>query len=180
MTMPTAPISRCPPVDMMVGMSRLLDDYGLDVWIWYPAMDRDYSDPGDGGRGAQGMGRGLPQAAARRRGFRARRRPGPYSASCLDAFPRQGHRGASSQPSPGHALGLSAGIQPGLAGRVPDDPQGRAPLAGRRRARAAGADQHGRPAQGRARSDIRSGPIRISPTASSASFRCPTGTWPSR
>jgi len=34
-----------PPMEMMVGMSRLLDDYGLDVWIWYPAMDRDYSDP---------------------------------------------------------------------------------------------------------------------------------------
>ena len=34
-----------PPLEMMIGMSRLLDDYGLDVWIWYPAMDRDYSDP---------------------------------------------------------------------------------------------------------------------------------------
>jgi hypothetical protein len=34
-----------PPMDMMVGMSRLCADYGLDVWIWYPAMDRDYSDP---------------------------------------------------------------------------------------------------------------------------------------
>jgi len=34
-----------PPLEMMVGMSRLLDAYGLDVWIWYPAMDRDYSDP---------------------------------------------------------------------------------------------------------------------------------------
>jgi hypothetical protein len=34
-----------PPLEMMVGMSRLLDDYGLDVWIWYPALDRDYSDP---------------------------------------------------------------------------------------------------------------------------------------
>lgn len=34
-----------PPMDMMVGMSRLCDDYGLDVWIWYPAMDRDYSSP---------------------------------------------------------------------------------------------------------------------------------------
>jgi hypothetical protein len=33
------------PMEMMVGMSKLLDDYGLDVWIWYPAMDRDYSDP---------------------------------------------------------------------------------------------------------------------------------------
>jgi hypothetical protein len=34
-----------PPLEMMVGMSRLLDAYGLDVWIWYPAMDKDYSDP---------------------------------------------------------------------------------------------------------------------------------------
>jgi hypothetical protein len=33
-----------PPMEMMVGMSRLCADYGLDVWIWYPAMDRDYSD----------------------------------------------------------------------------------------------------------------------------------------
>jgi hypothetical protein len=34
-----------PPLEMMTAMSKLLDDYGLDVWIWYPAMDRDYSDP---------------------------------------------------------------------------------------------------------------------------------------
>lgn len=34
-----------PPMEMMVGMSKLLDDYGLDVWIWYPAMDADYSKP---------------------------------------------------------------------------------------------------------------------------------------
>lgn len=32
------------PIEMMIGMSRLADEYGLDVWIWYPAMDRDYSD----------------------------------------------------------------------------------------------------------------------------------------
>ena len=34
-----------PPMDMMTGMSGLCADYGLDVWIWYPAMDADYSDP---------------------------------------------------------------------------------------------------------------------------------------
>ena len=34
-----------PPLQMMAGMSKLADDYGLDVWIWYPAMDKDYSDP---------------------------------------------------------------------------------------------------------------------------------------
>jgi len=34
-----------PPMQMMSEMSRIANDYSLDVWIWYPAMDRDYSDP---------------------------------------------------------------------------------------------------------------------------------------
>jgi hypothetical protein len=34
-----------PPEEMMVEMSRIADKYGLDVWIWYPAMDPDYSKP---------------------------------------------------------------------------------------------------------------------------------------
>ncbi|MBI3681603.1 MAG: hypothetical protein HY235_14570 [Acidobacteria bacterium] len=34
-----------PKMETMIGMSRIIDDYGLDVWVWYPAMDRDYSDP---------------------------------------------------------------------------------------------------------------------------------------
>jgi hypothetical protein len=34
-----------PPMEMMVGMSKLLDDHGLDVWIWYPALDKNYADP---------------------------------------------------------------------------------------------------------------------------------------
>ncbi len=34
-----------PQIDMMIGMSRICDEYGLDVWIWYPALDRDYNDP---------------------------------------------------------------------------------------------------------------------------------------
>jgi hypothetical protein len=34
-----------PPLRMMTEQSRLADAYGLDVWVWYPAMDRDYSDP---------------------------------------------------------------------------------------------------------------------------------------
>jgi hypothetical protein len=32
-------------IEMMAGMSRICDDYGLDVWVWYPAMDEDYSNP---------------------------------------------------------------------------------------------------------------------------------------
>jgi hypothetical protein len=33
-----------PPMEMMQGMSRLADIYGLDVWTWYPAMDKGYSN----------------------------------------------------------------------------------------------------------------------------------------
>jgi hypothetical protein len=40
-----SPLFPRPPMEMMVEMSRLADDYGLDVWIWFPAMDPDYSDP---------------------------------------------------------------------------------------------------------------------------------------
>jgi hypothetical protein len=34
-----------PPMDMMVAMSQLASDYGLEVWVWYPAIDKDYTDP---------------------------------------------------------------------------------------------------------------------------------------
>jgi hypothetical protein len=34
-----------PQIEMMAGMSKICDDLGLDVWIWYPAMDEDYSNP---------------------------------------------------------------------------------------------------------------------------------------
>lgn len=34
-----------PKMETMIGMSSILDSYGLDVWVWYPALDKDYSDP---------------------------------------------------------------------------------------------------------------------------------------
>ncbi len=34
-----------PKVEMMVEMSRILADYGLDVWIWFPVLAGDYKDP---------------------------------------------------------------------------------------------------------------------------------------
>lgn len=43
--LPDSPHFPLPPARMMVEMSRIADSYGLDVWIWYPAMARDYSDP---------------------------------------------------------------------------------------------------------------------------------------
>ena len=51
-----SPLFPLPPMQMMIEMSRLLDEYGLDVWIWYPAMDPDYSDPQDGRVRAQRNG----------------------------------------------------------------------------------------------------------------------------
>jgi len=41
---PDSPHFPKPPMEMMVGMSQVADDYGLDVWIWYPCLDKDYSD----------------------------------------------------------------------------------------------------------------------------------------
>ncbi|MDQ1255834.1 MAG: hypothetical protein QG656_428 [Candidatus Hydrogenedentes bacterium] len=33
------------PIEMLAEVSRLADEYGIEYWLWYPAMDRDYSDP---------------------------------------------------------------------------------------------------------------------------------------
>jgi hypothetical protein len=30
---------------MMAEVSRIADEHGIDLWMWYPAMDEDYSDP---------------------------------------------------------------------------------------------------------------------------------------
>jgi hypothetical protein len=40
-----SPHFHLPKLDMMVEMSRIIAKYGLDVWVWYPAMDEDYSKP---------------------------------------------------------------------------------------------------------------------------------------
>jgi hypothetical protein len=34
-----------PKIEMMAEVSRICNEYGIDVWIWYPAMDQDYSNP---------------------------------------------------------------------------------------------------------------------------------------
>ena len=43
--LPDSPHFPLPPLEMMVQMSKIADDYGLDVWIWYPARDPTYADP---------------------------------------------------------------------------------------------------------------------------------------
>ena len=42
---PDSPHFPLPQIDMMVEMSRIASEYGQDVWIWYPALDKDYGDP---------------------------------------------------------------------------------------------------------------------------------------
>ena len=41
---PDSPLFPLPPLTMMEAMSRLLAEYDIDVWIWYPMIDSDYSD----------------------------------------------------------------------------------------------------------------------------------------
>ena len=42
---PDSPHFPLPQIDMMEAVSGIADRYGIDVWIWYPALDKDYSDP---------------------------------------------------------------------------------------------------------------------------------------
>lgn len=42
---PDSPHFPLPPARMMAGMSRIAAEYGMDVWVWYPAMEKDYSRP---------------------------------------------------------------------------------------------------------------------------------------
>jgi hypothetical protein len=43
----TSPLMKMPPVEMMARLSEIIDSYGLDVWVWYPNMGKDYtSDAG--------------------------------------------------------------------------------------------------------------------------------------
>ena len=97
-----------PPMEMMAGMSRLCADYGLDVWIWYPAMDADYSDPKTVEFALEGVGRGLPQAAPGRRGLRARRRPRPHPAEVPDGTAGEAGGQPPPLPSRGADVGLAA------------------------------------------------------------------------
>lgn len=39
----TSPHFPLPQMEMMVKMSELLDKYDMDVWVWYPAIDPDYT-----------------------------------------------------------------------------------------------------------------------------------------
>ncbi len=41
----TSPHMKLPPIEMMIKQSEIIDSYGMDVWIWYPNMGKDYTHP---------------------------------------------------------------------------------------------------------------------------------------
>lgn len=43
--LPDSPHFPRPQLEMMAAVSGLAAELGLDVWIWYPALDEDYGDP---------------------------------------------------------------------------------------------------------------------------------------
>jgi hypothetical protein len=38
-----SPLMKIPPMEMMERLSEIIDSYGLDVWVWYPNMGKDYT-----------------------------------------------------------------------------------------------------------------------------------------
>jgi hypothetical protein len=42
---PDSPHFPLPPLAMMTEMSRIAAELGLEVWIWFPALEEDYTDP---------------------------------------------------------------------------------------------------------------------------------------
>jgi len=40
----TSPHMKVPPIEMMERISKIIDSYGLDVWVWYPNMGKNYTD----------------------------------------------------------------------------------------------------------------------------------------
>jgi len=54
-------------IEMLIEQSRIARDYGIDFWLWYPALDKDYGDPAVVEAALKEWGdviRRLPQVAA--------------------------------------------------------------------------------------------------------------------
>ncbi len=137
----TSPHFPLPPLEMMIAMSRLLNDYGLDVWIWYPAMDRDYSDPKTVEFALEEWGevfRKLPRIDAV---FVPGGDPGHTQPRHLMALLEKQTRNLRQYHPPGSDVGLAPELQPGMDGGVLRPPAQRACVAGRRSLRPPGPRQ---------------------------------------
>lgn len=50
-----------PPMQMMIEMSRIAAEYGIDCWIWYPALEKNYGDAATVARALKEWGEVLRQ-----------------------------------------------------------------------------------------------------------------------
>ena len=140
-----------PPMEMMAGMSQICADYGLDVWIWYPAMDADYADPKTVEHALAEWAevfKKLPRIDAV---FVPGGDPGHTRPKVADGAP--GKTGGQPAPisSQGPDVGLAAELLAGVVRRVPEADASRASLARRCCLRPAGASELARAAQSAAR-----------------------------
>ena len=107
-----------PPMQMMIEMSRLAQEYGLRVWIWYPAMDPDYSDPATVEAALKEWGevfRQLPRIDAV---FVPGGDPGHTAAEIPDGAARKADRESPQVPPQCPNVGLAARLQRRMDGRV--------------------------------------------------------------
>ena len=93
---------------MMVEMSRLADEYGLDVWIWYPALDKDYADPETVEFALKEWGEVFRSPAAAGRRVRPRRRPRAHPAEVLIDLLEKQTANLRHVPPEGGDVGLAA------------------------------------------------------------------------
>jgi hypothetical protein len=42
---PTSPHMKLAPMEMLIKQSEIIDSYGMNVWVWYPNMGKDYTNP---------------------------------------------------------------------------------------------------------------------------------------
>ena len=163
-------------------MSRIADEYGLDVWIWYPAMDPDYSDPETVEFALKEWGevfRRLPRIDAV---FVPGGDPGHTRAEIPDGAARKADRESCTSYHPKAQMWMSPqGFTAGMDGRVLGIVETEPGLADRRGLRAAGAHAPAGTARGGCRERY---PIRYYPDITHslhcAVSRCPTGTWRTR
>ena len=108
-----------PPMEMMAGMSQICADYGLDVWIWYPAMDADYADPKTVEHALAEWARGVQELAPDRCRLRAGGRPRAHASQGADGPP--GKTGGEPAPlsSQGPDVGLAAEFLARVVRRIP-------------------------------------------------------------
>ena len=165
-----------PPIEMMVEMSRIADEYGLDVWIWYPALDKDYADPATVDFAVKEWGEVFKQLPRIDAIFVPGGDPGHTEPRHMFGAARAADREPPPVPPEGDDVGVAAGLHRGLDEPVLRPDGEAAGLARRARLRPAGPGPAADAARERSPSATRSAATPTSPTACARSTRCRTGT----